>query len=231
MSWLVAIAGSIFARVEEPDWSDLLYWKVGGAVTRRSRDKEAAAASAAPTSPSATPLASPSIEEVDDEEQEEDPTPALNIQRRRRWMEFHAGYFIDDFAYILPLAHQYPADIIHHICGLALSVTVLRRLRTMHDLIAPVLRLEVSTVVLNAMWFVREFQLGGRLAGLNSGLQRLFFVLFAFTRVYWFPRFVHALRRHRNELWVALGPTMQSMLVGLVGLNLYWFLLIGRKLF
>ncbi len=137
---------------------------------------------------------------------------------------------MQDFLYILPNAREYPADVIHHVCGLVLCFFVLRTPQTLAPYIFSIMRLEATTVLLNLMWFLREFSLEDRFAVLSRQvLPKSFALLYLLIRVLWYPRFVHTIMMEDKSVCTDLGRPGQAFLITTVVLNLFWFTLILKK--
>ena len=150
-------------------------------------------------------------------------------QRSARFIRFILGYLCHDLLMIAPVAAQYPADIVHHFIGISLIATCLRRPETLMYFVPHFLRLESSTVVLNSMWFVREYPgLKTAAPALANSLPTVFAGSFFVLRVVWLPYFLHHLHSEKPAVWKALGATGQRLMLGLIGLNWYWFGLIAK---
>jgi hypothetical protein len=181
------------------------------------------------SSPTGTPFTPTSPTTYDPRQSESESKRLAN--RTMTLFEIITGYMIHDFVCILPEWRDYPADILHHVLGLGLLTACMRNMRQLAPFIAIFLRLELSTVLLNLMWFFREFAgLKQMFPLVDKHLPNAFALVYFLVRVAYMPaRVILWANTYPNRFWDGLGQKGLIGLSALMGLNVYWFMLILNK--
>lgn len=129
------------------------------------------------------------------------------------------GYMLAD----LLLADNWisdPATVVHHLIGLtSISGLLLGNIGSAFQSDAELM--EVSTVFLNIMWFLRTFEKTE--TKLYKFMSMSFLLLFFITRVVIYPLTLWRVRTQRPAEWAKLNIVLKFLLPGLFVLQLFYF--------
>lgn len=137
-----------------------------------------------------------------------------------RLLAFSVAYFAHDLISTLPDWGRNPADIAHHVAGVVLTASPLVSAPATamgHHLLVT----ELSTPLLNAMWFLRKAGREGGAAynAAAAGFVAAFFV----TRLLYLPVLTYCVLAYAWRHLLATAPHLPVLLLALSGLNVWWW--------
>ena len=151
--------------------------------------------------------------------------------RKRALLDSFIGYLVHDALAVLPEWRQNGSIIGHHVAVVALTGYVRTRFHALFDIAAPMMRLESSTVFLNAFWFTREYpDLGRTFPRAVAALPTVFLHAFFWIRVAWLPYYAWWMDTYHRRRFRSFGAVAHTGLAGLILVQFYWFALILAKL-
>jgi hypothetical protein len=152
--------------------------------------------------------------------------PTTSRRLMNQLKTFMLGYFLNDFWATRQDWRAHPDAVVHHLLALGILVELLRpEGRALNPYLPSFAVVELSTIVLNAMWILKELGRGGGTA--YRVLSVVFAVLFVLLRCVWLP--VTTICAERRKL-LATYPQTRALLWLACALQWYWLALIVRKL-
>lgn len=135
-----------------------------------------------------------------------------------------AGYIIQDLVMLLPEWKSNKQDIFHHLSVLFLGFVGTHTMPIIYEILPAFALQELSTPLLNLMWFGKEYKAIGD-AIPAARVRQVFAVLFGIFRAVGFPLEFYL---HRENI-MTKTPALGYGIVVFCGLQYYWFYLIVRK--
>jgi hypothetical protein len=157
------------------------------------------------------------------------PKTAEEGRLMRRMLELLMGYMVSDLACISWAQH--PADVFHHFVALGLAACVTLHPTHLTAFVCPMMRLEVSSVLLNTWFLSRDFpELHDSAPAVFEAIPKAFAACFAAVRIVYLPYFMFDMKFNQTEVYdKGLGGGGKVAVWGLVALQYYWFSLIVKK--
>jgi hypothetical protein len=137
-----------------------------------------------------------------------------------RLLAFSVAYFAHDLISTLPDWGRNPADIAHHVAGVVLTASPLVSAPATalgHHLLVT----ELSTPLLNSMWFLRKAGAEGGRA--YKAAAALFVAAFFVTRLLYLPVLTYCVLAYAGGHLLATAPHLPVLLLALSGLNVWWW--------
>lgn len=144
----------------------------------------------------------------------------------RNCLAITMGYLLSDLWSIRKQWQTFGSTLLHHAVGISLSWVAMVLVPREYDThVTPTFLMELSTVMLDAMWLLTAFGRG------KSTAHRVFTALFALsflvTRVIGLPAYLLYIRQHHPAMWASIGTMGKVGCSTLVGLMWFW----GWKIF
>jgi hypothetical protein len=137
------------------------------------------------------------------------------------------GYFLYDTVTSLHTIRDYPADFVHHLISMSFIASAMTTMDDGLRIMPFVTIIEVSTVPLNAMWFLRE--LGQDKTKFARSLGLAFVALYFFVRVFLQPLFMYAAYWKKPSVRRRVPKYVWLIWSALTSLGFYWAGAVGKQ--